>query len=72
MNDMHAENAVYHHTCYSNFKANKIPSKYQQPDSKVNQKRGRTKEEVLNNINDEICRLMKDMEKMMSRLLSLT
>ena len=39
--DLHAEDAVYHRTCYSNFKTNKkIPSKYLQPDSKINWKRG--------------------------------
>ena len=41
----------------------KIPSKYQQVDSKVNRKQGRPKDEVLNDIYDEVCRLMEDMEK---------
>lgn len=31
INDLHAEDVIYHQTCYSSFKANrKIPSKYRQ------------------------------------------
>ena len=37
INYLYAEDVVYHHTCYSNFKTNKkITSKYQQTDTKVN------------------------------------
>ena len=63
ISDLHAEDAVYHRTCYSSFKTNKIPSKYQRPDSKVNQKRLRPNDEVLDEIHDEVCRLMEDIEK---------
>ena len=63
INDLHTEDAVYHHTCYSNFKTNKkIPSKYQQSDSIVNRKRGRPKNEVLDDIYEDVCRLMVDKE----------
>ena len=73
INDLHSEDAVYHHTCYSNSKTNKkIPSKYQQPNSKVNRKRGWPKDAVFDSIYDEVCRLMGDMEKIISWLLSLT
>ena len=41
INYLHAEDAVYRRTCYSNFKTDKnIHSKYQRPDSEVNRKRG--------------------------------
>ena len=64
INDLHAEDVVYHYTCYSNFKTNKnIPSKYQQPDCKENRKECRPKDEVLDDIYYEVCRLMEDMEK---------
>ena len=64
INDLHAEDTNYHHTCYSNFKTNKkIPSNYQQPDSKANRRRVRLKDEVLDDIYDEVCRLMEDMKK---------
>ena len=44
ISDLHA--VVYHHMCYSNFKTNqKIPTKYQQPDSKVNRKPGQRKDD---------------------------
>ena len=64
MNDLHAEVSMYYHTCCSNFKTNKkILSKYQPLDPKDNWKWGRQKEEVLDDICNEVCRLMKDMEK---------
>ena len=64
INDLHVENAIYRHVCFSNFKTNKkIPSKYQEPDSKVNRKRGRPKHEGLDDTYGEVCRLMEDMEK---------
>ena len=64
ISDLHAEDAVYHHTCYSNFKTNrKIPSKYQDSGEEVNRKRGRPKDELLDDIYDEVCRTMQDMEK---------
>ena len=46
------------------FKTNKkILSKYQQPDSKVNKKQCQPGNDVLDEIYDEVCRLMEDMER---------
>ena len=46
------------------FKTNKkIPSKYQQPDSKVSRNRSRSKDEVPDDIYGKVYRLMEDMEK---------
>ena len=71
INDLHIEDAVYHHTCYSNFKTNKkIPSKYQQSDSIVNRKRGRPKNEVLDDIYEDISRLMVDKENNDEQIIS--
>ena len=39
ISDLRAEDAVYHHMCYSNFKTNrKIPPKYQDSGEEVNRK----------------------------------
>ena len=65
IHDLHAEDAVYHHTCYTNFVSKKnIPLKYQASGAEgKKRKRGRPKDEVLDDIYYEICRTIQEMEK---------
>ena len=63
INDLHAEDALYHRSCYMNYKNNKmIPVKHQKSSSlqhstplhqpSTSRKRGRPKDEVLDGISD--------------------
>ena len=64
ISDLHAEDAIYHHACYSNFKTKRnVPSKYQDSGEEVVRKRGRPKDEPLNDIYNEVCQAMQEMEK---------
>jgi len=63
--DLHAEDAVYHHQCYSNFVTRRnIPLKHQTSEnSHGKRKRGRPKDELQEEIYNDICKEMLEMEK---------
>ena len=64
--DLHAEDAVYHRSCYSNFMTGKnIPSKYQ-PTEANKRKRGRPKDNVLEDVREIVRHFKRKEEKQCS------
>ena len=65
IHDLHAEDDMYPHSCYTNFVSKKnIPLRCQASGAEgKKRKRGRPKDEVLDDIYYEICRTMQEMEK---------